>query len=120
MVLEYIFQDNQLFNTVNYQDEICVAKILSTGSHSGADSGTQPVPVTSPFLWFSGAGAVQPDLTVSPPVIQPLPVFNDVRDTQEEKEQGGTISDQIYELWKSQEITESNLRKQFLLFIGSV
>jgi poly(A) RNA polymerase len=102
------------FYIVEFEDESSVTKILNTGSHSGAESGTQPVPVTSPFLWFSGAGAVHTYRRSSPSTTS-LPIFNDDNQPPGEIDEDGTISDQIFNLWKSHQITESNTRARFMV-----
>jgi len=98
------------FYIVEFEDENCVLEVLDKGSHGGTDTNNKlHIPVTSPFLWLSGTRAKNPRAADDS-----IPLYNDtLEDT--ERPPLLNLSDQIYHMWKSSEISESNTRVRYMV-----
>ena len=100
------------FFIVNFCDSSTVKTILTSAQHSVSDGiSASPVPVYSPFLWLQG-GNVSKNLKQ----FKSVPVDYGKNDISEQKIQNiSDISEQMYQLWKMYNMTDTSLRLRFLV-----
>jgi hypothetical protein len=87
-------------------------KVISTSAHVVTDQDNSTIPVTSPFLWLSGVrpGDVKPTISSSP-----IPLYQDTVDADCTINKSMSLSEQLVNMSKISEISESHSRVRFLL-----
>lgn len=89
-----------------------VEKVISTSAHVVTDQDNSTIPVTSPFLWLSGArpGDVTPTIPSNP-----IPLYQDTVDADCTINKSMSLSEQLVNMSKISVISESHSRVRFLL-----